>query len=336
MIFTFMMCSERSGSNLLTRLMDSHPEVCGPAPVHLLRSLADARHHFGDLSDDQQWSDFLDASVALMQTMMGRWRTSWTRQSLDALQPARSLAGVVRAVYEAEATSHGKRRVFMKTNHLHRYLPLVLSAFPDARIVHQVRDPRDMALSWKNARVLRGDVVRASRVWCQDQTQARAAFGQMDGTGRMTWHRYEDLVDDPERVLQRICAHIGITYSEQMLDFHRQGEADDYSRATSAWQNIRRPLMAGNHGKYRSALGPDEVRLIEWRARSIMTAYGYTPDHPPSTDAEGEQLLSMLTPLERHEKPGYAEVPQSERELRVARDHVLRAMSQRPVANLLS
>jgi hypothetical protein len=269
-----------------------------------------------------------------MNTMVGSWKTTWTRAALDALTPGRSLAGVVRAVYEAEAAAHGKTRVFMKTNHLHRYLPLVLGAFPGARIVHQVRDPRDMALSWKKSRELRGDSVRAATTWNRDQHGALQAHGQLQGTGLMAWHRYEDLVDDPDRVLARICAHIGIPYTDQMLDFHRQSGVDDYAQATSSWSNVRRPLMTGNHGKFRGALSDDEVRHIEWRCKDTMAAFGYAPDHPIATAAEGHQLVETLTPLERHEKPGYADVPKAERDIRAARGEVLSALSARPVVPL--
>lgn len=30
--FTFLMCSERSGSNLIARMFDAHPDCCGQPP----------------------------------------------------------------------------------------------------------------------------------------------------------------------------------------------------------------------------------------------------------------------------------------------------------------
>jgi len=330
MTFTFMMCSERSGSNLLTRLMDAHPDVCGPTPVHLLRSLADHRHRYGDLSEDTHWQAFVQAAVDLFETKLGSWSTRWTVDSLRAACPQRSLVALFRTVYEAEARARGKTRLFVKTNHLHRYLSIVLKAFPDARIVHQVRDPRDQALSWKRARELRGDVVRASRVWTEDQTQAMKVQLQLEGTGVLHWHRYEDLVDQPERVLRSICAHIGLDYTPAMLGFHEKAEARDHAASTASWANVSRPLMKGNHGKFRGVLSDDEVRLIEWRGRSPMAFFGYTPDGPIVEDIEGEAILARLTPLERHEKAGYQEVSQTERDIRAARGRVLQAIAARP------
>ena len=34
--FDFLICSERSGSNLIAKVMDTHPDACGPFPPHIL------------------------------------------------------------------------------------------------------------------------------------------------------------------------------------------------------------------------------------------------------------------------------------------------------------
>jgi hypothetical protein len=34
--FDFLLCSERSGGNLITKMLDAHPEVCGPFPTQIL------------------------------------------------------------------------------------------------------------------------------------------------------------------------------------------------------------------------------------------------------------------------------------------------------------
>jgi len=330
MTFTFMMCSERSGSNLLTRLMDAHPDVCGPTPVHLLRSLSDHRHRFGNLEDDPNWTAFTQAAIDLLDTKLGSWTSSWTIDDLRAACSERTLVGLFRTVYEAEAKSRGKSHVFVKTNHLHRYLSIVLKAFPNARIVHQVRDPRDQALSWKRARELRGDVVRASRVWAEDQTQAMKVQLQLKGTGVLHWHRYEDLVDSPEQVLESICAHIGLDYTPTMLGFHKQAAAKDHAASTASWKNVSKPLMKGNHGKYKGVLSGDELRLIEWRGKEPMSFFGYPPDAPIVEDNVASAILDQLTPLERHTKAAYQEVSQQERDTRAARGQVLKRIQSRP------
>ena len=182
--FVFLQCSERSGSNFITRLFDAHPEVCGPSPAHVLRLFCDHAHRYGDLAGASAWATLAEDVATTLDVKIGTWATQWTAEQLAALAPQGDVAGLFRALYGAEARANNKHRVFLKENHLYRHLPFVLSAFPGARFVFQVRDPRDMALSWKNARELRGDVARASAVWARDQTAGLSVLGQLAAVRR--------------------------------------------------------------------------------------------------------------------------------------------------------
>ncbi|NQT92999.1 MAG: hypothetical protein HQ559_09570 [Lentisphaerae bacterium] len=55
MQFDFLMCSERSGSNLITKVMDGHPEFCGPFPSHVTRTFCHDYCRYCDLADDANW-----------------------------------------------------------------------------------------------------------------------------------------------------------------------------------------------------------------------------------------------------------------------------------------
>ena len=35
----FLVSSERSGSNFITKIMDAHQDFCGPSPTHIIRTL---------------------------------------------------------------------------------------------------------------------------------------------------------------------------------------------------------------------------------------------------------------------------------------------------------
>ena len=73
--FVFLLCSERSGSNLITRMLGSHPVVCSPSPAHLVRILCENRLRYGDLRVDRNWHALLDDTMALFLTKLGSWHT---------------------------------------------------------------------------------------------------------------------------------------------------------------------------------------------------------------------------------------------------------------------
>lgn len=329
--FVFLICSERSGSNLVTRMFDAHPGFCGPAPVHLVRLLCDHALRYGPLEEDRWWDLLIGDVVALLETQVGTWRTAPTAEALREAVAPRDAGALLRHVWLAEAHAHGKTRLFLKENHTPRHLPFVLAAFPDARFLLQVRDPRDMALSWKERRELRGDVVRAATTWTEDQAEAARALGQLRLAGRVAWTRYEDLISRPEEELARVCGALGTGFHASMLAFHEDPHTREVAGATEAWGNLARPLISGNHGRWRAGLDEAEARYVEWRCAEGMRLFGYTPELPPLGDDEGAALEAELRARERHEKPGYAEIPGRERLLRARRAELLRGIAARPL-----
>ncbi|MCP4573523.1 MAG: sulfotransferase [bacterium] len=324
--FTFLMCSERSGSNLVTRMLDAHRQCCGPAPTHLVRVLAENLHRYGDLSHDSAWRAFLTDAADLLATMTGAWSTAWTAGDLAALTPGRDPGELLRRVFRAEAKVHGKPHLFIKENHLYRYLDFVEQAFADARIVAMVRDPRDMALSWKRSPILRGDVVRAARIWREDQSRLLEV---RDRVGPNVFHllTYEGLVSDPETRLAEVCAFLGLDYDPAMAAPHRRLDATEAASLTDDWKNLARPVMRDNFAKWRQGLSRTEAAYVERICSSPMTELGYElecEDRRPLEELEGE-----LLPLERHEKPGWADVPAAEQEIRAARVAVVRRITSR-------
>ncbi len=258
----FLICSERSGSNLITRMVDNHPQFCGPSPTHLIRLLVQHRLAYGDLRVAENWDDLCADAADVLATGLGEWRTQPTALELLDVRP-RTLPALLRHVFEGEARACGKERLFIKENHAARLLPFLLTAWPDAQFVYLVRDPRDMALSWKNSAIHRGDVVRAARVWQQDQAEGIAALAQLQDSQRLHRLSYEDLVVVPELELLRLCRFLNVRFCPAMLEFHQAPATVANARQTAAWENLAKPVIAGNARKWQEGLDNTEIALVE-------------------------------------------------------------------------
>ena len=59
MSILFLICSERSGSNFITKLLNGHPNICGPATKHIINPVARNLFRYGDLSVESNWHELL-------------------------------------------------------------------------------------------------------------------------------------------------------------------------------------------------------------------------------------------------------------------------------------
>jgi hypothetical protein len=89
--------------------------------------------------------------------------------------------------------------------------------YPEAQILHVVRDPRDVIDAWRRFYGWKS-VGRAAQAWVRYVRSAHDfAVGQ--GPDRVREMRYEDLVRDPEPTLRSLFAWLGEAWDENVLDF---------------------------------------------------------------------------------------------------------------------
>ena len=328
-----LLCSERSGSNLITRLFDAHPDVCGPAPTHLGSDLLGNLHRYMDWRGADR-DDFLTDFLDLFNAKLGHWSfqpdAAWLERVFDAGGPV----GAYLELYAEEARQHGKSRIFIKENRTYRWAPLLRMRRRSIRWVYLVRDPRDMALSWKRAPALRGGVLRAAENWSTDQECFLTLVAQLaaEGEDAIPMARYESLVDDPEAVLTRLCSALDLPYAPEMLRFHESDINRRQAKTVEEWRNLSRPPLRGNHGKYREALKPREISCIENLCGEAMAAIGYRRESPVVDGEALETLLEEIRLGEPWEKPSYLDRPAEERELRHRQHEVFQRIRNRPLS----
>ncbi len=216
----------RSGSTLVERILAAHPMVTSGGELALLPRLAKS------IGDDP--SAITGASP---ETVAG-WRATY----LEALRAARPGAGIVT----------DKR----PDNFLH--IGLIKAMFPDARIIHTVRDPMDVGLSnlflhLDGSMAYAGDLADTGH-WIKAHDRLMAHWTGLYPDDIMSVD-YDALVRDPRPAIARILAFCGLEWDDACLDFHKAGGA---VRTASVWQ-VREPLYQRSSGRWRAYerhLGP--------------------------------------------------------------------------------
>ena len=334
MNFTFLMCSERSGSNLLTKIIDRHSQYCGPSPTHLFRLLLENYQAYGDLTEDKNWGTLVADAFDLFDAKLGLWKTYWSFEKLVESVSKRSLKALLKMIYETETRSHQKSQVFVKENQIYRFLPFIQSSFPGARVIYLVRDPRDMALSWKMAPSLRGAVIRATRVWKMDQSAGLDILALLQGGKKIKLIRYEDLLREPVMQLKTLCKFLAIDFEPKMIEFHSDPYTNRNAGCVAEWKNLEKPLLKDNYNKYIKELTEEEVRYIEGHSADLMKLFGYKTLYEPAYNLE--ELKSAILPYELYEKPNYLELPESERRARANQNDVFEQVRSKQKLSVLA
>lgn len=306
-----LLCSERSGSNLMARIFDSHARVCAPGAAHLFRLVGRFAAKFPDRDE---------AAVHLLRIFRAKM-SDWLLDGRDphVLQEMLQCAGtpgeMVAALYRGETDCAGKLHVLLKENSVHEYLPVITAVAYRPRFLFMVRDPRDMALSWQQAPALRGGIVRSTQRWISDQHGYLRLVSGLPAHASWAFVRYEDLLRDTEAELRRICADLTLEYDENMLSFHRNSRSAQMDSSRSfIWRNLSKPLMQDNLEKYRVQLSSQQIAYIEGRTGSLLQTFGYSISGMASPiEGSLEELESRMIGEEPVDKPAFLQLPESER-----------------------
>ena len=246
--FPFIVGCHRSGLTLLRAMCESHPDMAiAPESGFLLA----ARPPRDDMFTPARFVEQIYADAQFR-----RWGVSRAALELSFhATPPHSYVDAVRHVYTLWAAQRGQGRYGDKTAEHVLSLGVITSLFPESRVVHVVRDGRDVAasfleLGWSDT------IEHAALHWRQRVLRGRQA---RDLLAPERYHelRYEDLVLQPEATLRRMCEAIELPFHPAMLRHQR------------AAASVIRTEPPANRNRY---LGrPVMPRLRDWR-RDLPTA----------------------------------------------------------------
>lgn len=283
---------ERTGTSLLYALLASHPRLAMTRRTNLWTYFYD---QFGDLDRD----DNLDRCLRMMMRYkrLAVLEPDEERLRAEFLEGPRTYARLFALLEQQVADRLGKPRWGDKSLHTERYADPIFEAYPEARIVHMIRDPRDRYASvlarWKTRR---GGVGAGMAEWLS--SAALAHSNQTTYPDRYMVIRYEDLVAEPETLLREICDFIGEEYTDHMLTM--DGAADFRDQGANSSYGSRRAgkISTDSIGRYSTVLSRRQVAFIERVAREEMRNFDYQPTAQELGAAERLHFYSGTMPLE--------------------------------------
>jgi hypothetical protein len=197
--------------------------------------------------------------------------------------------------HQQHAESLGKTRWGDKSLHTEHYVERVFAEFPDAKILHITRDPRDR---YASVRKRHGrDVPRlggANGRWLFSMN--KALENRKRYPDRYKIIRFEDLASDPEGTMKNVCAFIGEEYSPEMLTMN--GAADHAnSGGNSSFGKIEPGKISQKPiGRYREVLSNIEIAYIQMFTGKFMRQLGYERDSVKLSAVEMLKFYGQVLP----------------------------------------
>ena len=206
----------RSGTTLLRFMLDSNPKLAIPPETGFL-TLRPKFWWKGDKLREKFFQTLVNYPLTI---------PSWPDFGIpeeafwDALLEIKpfNITDGFRAFYRLYAARFGKTRWGDKTPLYCLDLNAIRRVLPEARFIHIIRDGRDTALSLRRMWFSPGwEIKTQADYWRKCILAAREA-----GLGFPDYLevRYEDLVLNTRATLERICAHICLSYDEAMLRYY--------------------------------------------------------------------------------------------------------------------
>lgn len=281
---------ERSGTSLMYALLASHPSVAMTRRTNLWRYFY---NRYGDLGRPANLERCLASMMRYKRLQVLKPDPRRIRDEFGLGEPTYGRLISLLVAHHLERT--GKPRWGDKSLNTEHYVEDVFKVFPDAKILHMVRDPRDRYASvrtrWGKRR---GGVGVGIAMWLASVNLAWR--NQQRYPSRYKIVRYETLAADPERSLRDICAFIGEEYTPAMLSMEGAGTFREKGGNSSYGPHQAEGISTRSIGRFRQVLSKQEIAVVQTCAAREMVASGYDLESIQLTPGERLRFYSYDWP----------------------------------------
>lgn len=278
---------DRCGKTTLRAFLVSHPNISIPAVGSNMWTYFYGQ--YGDLAVAKNFERCLEAMVHYKHVRFLKPDPERIRQ--EFWQGPATYARLFALFQQHHAESEGKPRWGDQTGYIERYADPIFSAYPGAKIIHMLRDPRDryeasLAL-WPKGK---GRAGGAAARWLYSANLATRNQNRYPDRYRIV--RFETLIGQAERTLREVCAFLEEEFTPGMLAMEGAPE----HRAKLTQDLIDNPganlLSESFIGRYRQRLPKREVAFMQSMLERQMTALDYASD--PIRFSFADRLLYAL------------------------------------------
>jgi hypothetical protein len=192
-------------------------------------------------------------------------------------------ATLVQTAWELLVEDKDQKQAWVdKTTSIEIYADTLFTWYPKAQFIHILRDPRDNYASIKSGwekeyqkyfdsheRLLQSVIDRA-KLGMQIAERNLLKYGER----QYFILRFEDLVSQPQKIMEQVCAFLNIPFRESLLTPSFGGVP---WKGNSFTNQSFSDISARNVNRWRAGIKDHEAKVLEYYFSGLMEKYGYQP-----------------------------------------------------------
>jgi hypothetical protein len=249
----------RTGKTLLCSLLALHPDLAMPNRESNMWTFFYRK--YGDLSQHVNFQRCLSAMLRYQGVQILNPDPDRIRSEFWQGEP--TYARLFALFHRHYAEELDKPRWGVQSVCIQYYAAPILKAYPTAKIVHMLRDPRDRYAALISVRETRGwrKIAIATANWLFSARLAKSLHERYPQRYKVV--RYETLVSHPDETTQKVFSFFDLEYSRATFTPER----------TLRYKN--QDISTAYIGRYRREMSKREMAFIQSYAKREMIAHNY-------------------------------------------------------------
>jgi len=285
----FITGNSRSGTTMMSRILGNHKEVFSFQELHFFDEQL-PREGFNNTPRKEEAVKLFATLCAIQRHgyFGSRDYTLFRDEALFTLNTGVPVkySEVFEKFLVTETARNHKSIPCEQTPQTVYFIDQVLNSYEYAKVIVMVRDPRAVMLSqkykWKRRKLSGGQIplresIRAyinyhpiaiSKIW----NRVMQTASEYKKHPSVLFVKYEDLIQNPKMIIEKVCKHCGINFEESLLNVPVVGSSSNPDNITKQGIDNSRLQEWENGG-----LNNTEIQICQQINGSLMDYWGYNP-----------------------------------------------------------
>lgn len=281
----------RSGTTFLTAVLNRIPSISAASTVKYLRFCLP---HHKDLDDPVALDRLLQETATRISV---RWNLKLDLVGVmeKLINRPKNHATVCDAIMSTLMLDGGETRWAEKLAMQWRDIPTFLEMFPDGQVIHIFRDPRDVTSSYKKLTYEPWPAFMDASLNCKAAMTEVPKLREQHGADRILILRAEDMAHDLAGQMRIICDFLQEPFRPEFAELSTYGEIKGDSWRTNTSFDEASDNYTKAQPRWREALTPEELFLVELFCQPEMQAFGYVGSGQDIKTLDGVRLSEILS-----------------------------------------